>query len=341
MPTVKVNSSTGKTEFRYTISTPKSASAKSIEKGLPTVLFLHGVYIPQEIFVQQFGDPKLRQFNLVAVDHRAHGETTGDKPPAHYGQVEAAEDFAKFIDALKLPPCHVVGLSLGTIIGLQLAVSYPEKVKSLFLMSPLGTEEPEDVALGRREIYEVWCEGLSGPTPDDSVLLEAVYGALQLGFSNKSSTLINALMNRTYPIAKNIWGPKGLDQYRVMTVDIITNRKSQTKEALAKLAKIPVTLVHGLGDVAYPVTYSEEFMKQLQAAGVKTSLVKIPDAPQFVNIDSSTDFPDVNSFLCNFLLEHSEQKPAPIPVQVSNPFEFILKMNGWNPAEDAEDETTI
>jgi len=33
----------------------------------------------------------------VALDHRGHGETSGDKPPEGYGQVEAAEDVAKFM----------------------------------------------------------------------------------------------------------------------------------------------------------------------------------------------------------------------------------------------------
>ena len=32
-------------------------------------------------------------------------------------------------------------MSLGTIIALQMAISYPEKVASLFLISPLGLEE--------------------------------------------------------------------------------------------------------------------------------------------------------------------------------------------------------
>ncbi|THV05379.1 alpha/beta-hydrolase [Dendrothele bispora CBS 962.96] len=344
MPTVKVKSSTGKTEYRYTISTPKSASTKSIDKNLPTVLFLHAVYIPQEVFVQQFGDPKLRRFNLVTLDHRGHGETSGDKPPEGYGQVEAAEDIAKFMEALKLPPCHIVGLSLGTIIGLQLAVSYPEKVQSLFLMSPLGLEEPEDIADGRQEIYEVWCEGFNGSTPDEAVLLDAAYGAVQLAFSNRSTTLINALVGRMFGFAKKNWGPKDFDLYRRMTVDIFTNRKPQTMEALSSLrqAQIPVGLVHALGDVAYPLEYTKELMKHLTDAGVQVSLAEIPDAPHFVNVDPSNGFVcRVNSFMHDFFIKHSKQQAAPIPKDVTNPFEQTLRKNGWDPEEDAEDGTMI
>jgi len=101
------------------------------------------------------------------------------------------------------------------------------------------------------------------------------------------------LVNRIYPLAKKNWGPKNFDLYRRMTLEIFTNRRAHSKEALSsRLAHIPVTLVHGLGDVAYPLTYSEEFMQQLEDAGVQVSLVKIPDAPHFVNIESHTEFPE-------------------------------------------------
>jgi hypothetical protein len=44
----------------------------------------------------QFGDAQLRRFNLVAIDSRAHGETTG-KVGKTYSQVTAAEDVAKIM----------------------------------------------------------------------------------------------------------------------------------------------------------------------------------------------------------------------------------------------------
>lgn len=40
-------------------------------------------------------------------------------------------------EALRLPPCHLVGLSLGACVALQTAITYPNKVLSLFMISPL------------------------------------------------------------------------------------------------------------------------------------------------------------------------------------------------------------
>ncbi len=44
-------------------------------------------------------------------------------------------------DEIKLPSCHIVGLSMGSIVAISLAVYHSNKVASLFLVSPLGLEE--------------------------------------------------------------------------------------------------------------------------------------------------------------------------------------------------------
>jgi hypothetical protein len=51
-------------------------------------------------FIVQFGDPKIRQFNLIGVDMRSHGGTKG-KVPNDFGQEMATEDMARFMVSLK------------------------------------------------------------------------------------------------------------------------------------------------------------------------------------------------------------------------------------------------
>ena len=48
---VELNVAGGPQSFAYNISTPTSAHAESIDPKLPTVLFLHPVFIGQEAFV--------------------------------------------------------------------------------------------------------------------------------------------------------------------------------------------------------------------------------------------------------------------------------------------------
>ena len=50
MPSVKVKTNAGSLHINYTISTPTNPTAKSIEKNIPTIIFLHPVYMGQEIY---------------------------------------------------------------------------------------------------------------------------------------------------------------------------------------------------------------------------------------------------------------------------------------------------
>lgn len=76
------------------------------------------------------------------------------------------------------------------------------------------------------------------------------------------------------------WGPKNFDSYHTATVKLCTDRKSHSKEVLSKI-RCPVTLVHCLEDVAYPLEYTEVFLHQLEEACVDVSIAKIEHAPHF------------------------------------------------------------
>ncbi|THU94509.1 alpha/beta-hydrolase [Dendrothele bispora CBS 962.96] len=338
MPTVEVTTkSTGRTVFDYVVSTPGQDSTESIDPSLPTVLFLHAVYLTSSIYHYQFADPKLRKFNLIAVDLKFHGKTTGDNPPATYNRHDAAEEIAGFMDALNLPPCHVVGLSLGTILGLQLAITYPSKVLSLFLMSPMGLREPEEVSQGRKEICEYWFEGYT--TGDESMLGDAVYGVLQLAFSNKTSPLITSLVNITYPLSKTKWSPDYLGTLKIVTLDFLTKREEFSQDELAHI-KVPVCLVHGLDDIPYPVEMTEEFRERLQAAGVISSYHKIANAPHCISIEPSRE---VNDIIHDFLLQNVKEPPPSLPADhvVLSPWDGELRENGWDPEDEEDDELTF
>ncbi|KAE9392387.1 alpha/beta-hydrolase [Gymnopus androsaceus JB14] len=339
MPTIKIDKlAGGPITFNYTISTPTSSSAKKIDPKLPTVLFLHPVYVPSQAFNFQFSDPKIRQFNLVAVDMRAHGETKG-KVPKDFDQEMAAEDMAKFMTKMKLPPCHIFALSLGTIIALQMALSHPELIASLFLVSPLGLEEPAEAAEGRQAIYDAWAEGWRTNTPDQEELAYAVRGALELGFYDRNNTFVQAIVACILPLCMKAWNTAHLDDYRLTTLDIFLNRRSLTIEELKKI-KVPVKLIQGLEDVAYPREYAEEFLHRLQDAGVDASLESIPGAPHFACIENHAT---VNPIFHEFVVQHTEGRVPPTTKETLSPWESVLKKKGWvkEPAvlgDDSDDE---
>ncbi|HEU0030255.1 MAG TPA: alpha/beta hydrolase [Kofleriaceae bacterium] len=108
-------------------------------------------------------------FHVVRFDHRDIGESTrlreaavprparvlarrlvGAKIDAPYTLSDMAGDVAGLIDALGFGAAHVVGVSLGGMVGQHLAIEHPERVRSLTtIMSSPGARRylPEPRAL--------------------------------------------------------------------------------------------------------------------------------------------------------------------------------------------------
>ncbi|KAJ6627974.1 Alpha/Beta hydrolase protein [Mycena sp. CBHHK59/15] len=335
MPQVKIKSIAGSANIHYTISTPKNPSAKSIDKNIPTVILIHPVYIASDLFQLQFADPSLRRFNLVALDLRCHGETTG-KVAATYGRDEAAADVVKFMEALRLPACHFVGVSMGSCISLQVAISYPQKALSLTLISPLPLEEPVDVAGGRQEIYDCWKEAFNKDGKvDQTALLDSVCGALQLGFSSRQTSLVNAFTARVVPQALKNWGPAKLDEYRIATVDFFIKRTAPTPAAVRNIV-CPVKLVHCGADIAYAIEYSQETLKLLQDNGVDAQLFEVKDAIHFGNVSNAKE---INAIIHDNVVQNSPGMVIP-PAQatVVSPFAAALMKAGYNINEDSDSD---
>lgn len=67
------------------------------------------------------------KYKVIAVDSRAHGKTQDPGGELTYEKMTA--DINALLDELKIDSCYVWGQSDGGIIGLELAMDYPKKVK--------------------------------------------------------------------------------------------------------------------------------------------------------------------------------------------------------------------
>jgi pimeloyl-ACP methyl ester carboxylesterase len=74
-----------------------------------------------------------REFRVVAFDNRGSGRS--DKPASSYSIRLFADDTAGLMDALGIASAHVYGQSMGGIIAQELALSYPQRVRTLVLGS--------------------------------------------------------------------------------------------------------------------------------------------------------------------------------------------------------------
>jgi pimeloyl-ACP methyl ester carboxylesterase len=92
------------------------------------VLLLHGGAGNGEHWANQV--PALAaQYQVLVVDARGHGRSTlGDRPLSY---ALMADDVVALMDTLELPRAAVVGWSDGGIVGLDLALRYPQRLTRL------------------------------------------------------------------------------------------------------------------------------------------------------------------------------------------------------------------
>jgi len=97
-----------------------------------TILLLPGLAVKRQAWYRQmetFG----AQYRTIAIDNRDIGDS--DLTPAPYSIADQAEDAVAILDALRIAQAHVIGISMGGFIALELTLRHPERVEKLVLTS--------------------------------------------------------------------------------------------------------------------------------------------------------------------------------------------------------------
>lgn len=102
----------------------------------PLVMMLHGLGSRGADWVLQI-EALQERYQLVTVDLRGHGSS----PPTPGWPTfrELAEDVVDLMDKLEVPRAHLVGLSMGGGVALQMAVDFSERVESLVIVNAAAT----------------------------------------------------------------------------------------------------------------------------------------------------------------------------------------------------------
>ena len=102
-------------------------------EGAPAVLLVMGLAWPAASWFRQV--PALAErYRVIRIDNRGAGRT-GDVPGAPYTVETMAADCLAVLDAAGVDEAHVVGISMGGLMAQELALSAPERVRSLCLMA--------------------------------------------------------------------------------------------------------------------------------------------------------------------------------------------------------------
>lgn len=96
----------------------------------PTILFANSLGTSFHVWDAQAAALSDR-FRILRYDMRGHGLT--DCTPGAYAIAQLADDARALLDALRIGPVHVCGLSIGGMVAQRLAAAAPDRVLSLAL----------------------------------------------------------------------------------------------------------------------------------------------------------------------------------------------------------------
>lgn len=91
------------------------------------------------------------RYRLILVDNRGMG--LSDRPAGPYTLMQMADDALACMEAAGYRSAHIVGTSMGGLLAQLIAVSHPEKVRSLVLAGTACSHQR-----WRRELLEEWVE---------------------------------------------------------------------------------------------------------------------------------------------------------------------------------------
>lgn len=134
------------------------------------VLLLHGGFGNSSYYGKLIPALLAQGYRVIAMDSPGHGRSTRPNAPLTYRAM--AEDVIGLLDRLKVPKVAVVGWSDGGIIGLDIAMSHPERLAGVFAFGA-NTDAPGlNAGVEKSPVFGAYLRRTSqeyrriSPTPD-------------------------------------------------------------------------------------------------------------------------------------------------------------------------------
>jgi pimeloyl-ACP methyl ester carboxylesterase len=230
----------------------------------PTILLVHGIGAAMD-----FWDDELCRrlaagpHQVVRYDHRDTGQSTTYPPgaPGYTGR-DLADDILKILDGLAVDSAHLVGQSMGGALAQEVALDYPERVRSLTLVST--------TAVGALPA------GLDLPPPTDELAATFSSPAPEPDWSDRDA-VVEHLVDSFRPYAGS--GPfdeEGLRAAAERVVDRSHNLASAGNHALAEPGAgstrapgdhgVPTLVIHGTEDPLFPLPHGQALARLIPGA---------------------------------------------------------------------------
>ena len=257
----------GGLHVHYRLDGPEGAPLVTLSHSLAAHL---GMWRPQV-------DALVRRYRILRYDVRGHGGTAAPDGPYTLEQLSA--DLAALLDALGIERTHLVGLSMGGMIGQLLALREPGRLVSLVLAETLAVYRPEARAMWQERI-----DAASGP--------------------DGMEPLVEPTLTRWFTAPFKASRPKVMEEVAAMIGAtpprgfIGCCRALMELDLIGRLPEIrlPTLVVVGRQDPTTPVAGAEAIADAIPGA----RLVVIEDAAHISNLEQPETF---NAALLSFLDE--------------------------------------
>jgi pimeloyl-ACP methyl ester carboxylesterase len=240
----------------------------------PPVVLLHGFVGNSREWRHQI-DGLSNEFTVVAWD--APGSGRSSDPPESFRMAQYADCLAGFIDALNLERTHVIGLSFGGALGLELYRRRSAIPESLVLASA----------------YAGWAGSLSQEVADQRLQLTLPFA--DLSPAEFVRTLIPSMLSESAPMdafddlaaIMSDFHPAG---FRTMARALA---EANLRDVLPRV-DIPTLLLYGDKDIRAPLTVAKDLLTAIPSA----TLVVMEGVGHMSNVEAPERFTaEVRAFL--------------------------------------------
>jgi 3-oxoadipate enol-lactonase len=242
----------------------------------PWVAFSHSLACDLKMWDEQVALLKDR-YRIVRFDTRGHGAS--DAPSGAYALDQLADDAKSLFDSLGVREPHFVGLSMGGMIGMTLALKYPGAVKTLVLCDTSSRIPPEAGPVWEGRIKTATEQGM------EPLVEPTLQRWFTEPFRDRRPDMMKRVgdMIRSTPVAGYVGCCHAIPKINVT-------------DSLGSI-KCPVQIIVGDQDVGTPVAMSEAIHKALPGS----QLVVLQDASHLSNLEQTEAF---NHALDRFLSSH-------------------------------------
>lgn len=248
------------------------------ERGSGTpVVFAHGLTFDRHMWDEQV-EALSERYRCIAFDFLGHGGS--GTAPGDYTLEDEAESMHALMEQLGALPAHVVGLSMGGMVAMRLALAHPQAIRSLALLDTSAEPEVPE----RRPQYEALAATAKaqGPATVVGAVLPIMFSQ---GFLQSQPEKVEAYRRHFQNL--NLDG-----------IEAATKAVTRRTDILDRISAIraPTLVIVGEKDVATTIDKAQHIVERITGA----RLVTVSDAGHMTPIEQPQR---ISRILAEFLSE--------------------------------------